>query len=411
MPRQTLALVLALLILATSMTLTAGGRRPAASSLLPEQDLVEVHLVTPDGTPVRLDHATSMQFHDGALYVVEARRHQFEGPYDGTPRGRLLRVDLVGSVGVVRVLATGLADPLGLAVDQGGSIFVTEYERVRVLRGADWSIVASGLPTMSPDTTYLPGSDENDLENALQTAGLGDLQDFRTTGTMGLVPLGDGSILATQGIHGRPPDDPLLGDRDYEVDLSSSILRLREGESPIVVARGCRNCYDLAIAPQSSPYAGRTFATENMDAYRLRLQSGSHRTLLEGSTPADVGVLDALVEVDSATGRVRRVATVPPDGPSGAAVPTGMAFAPAAFSDALAGLPIVALYGGDYTDAWATPFRGYVVAMIPDDAGVGVTLPIAQGLTDPIDVTFAPDGALYVLEYKGGRLYRVAPEP
>lgn len=388
-----------------------GAAYPFPTAGLPGYVLEPVHVVDEDGAPTSFRFPTSLLFIGDRLFVVEAGRHGFQAPYDGVPQGRVLELTIDGNVASRRVVQSGLADPVGIAVF-GSDIMVSEYNQVRRLGAPADAPFAWGLPAQRPDTTYLPGSDENILEDTLADVGQGGMQDFDTTGTMGLAVL-DGRLIATQGSNGRPPDDPGLGERGYGSPLSSSVLALPGGKvsTSHVLGQGCRNCYDLAVAPADSPYAGRVFVTENTDAYRARVQSGSDRTVLGGSTPTDASVADALVELDLESGRFVRVATYRPTGQTGAAVPTGIAFVPESFSADLAGLPAVTILGGNWVNNPATPFRGEVVATVPDTTtGIGVSFTLAQGLDNPIDLTFSPEGALYVVEYLSGKLYRVVPE-
>lgn len=395
-----LLLPLALLaLLASAMPGLAG---PLSTSALPGHDLRMLHVKDADGMSTHLRFPTSIAFRGDELIVMEAGRYAFGEPFVGQSAGRILALDLSGNEARARVLATGLQDPVGLTVANDGTIYFTQYGVVSAL-GADGVVrtFASGLPPTRGDTTFVPTTDWNAGADVTSSVGLGAMFDLHTTGTLGLAFGPDGALYATQGLNGRPAEDPLLGGRDYAVDLSSSILRLDGGavSTDDTVARGCRNCYELAFAPAGSPYAGRLFATEATDFYSARVQAGSGRSVGE-STPADANVFDGLNEV--VDGRVRRVATFEAASPTLAAVPTGIAFAPAAFDERVAGLPIVTLWSG------VTP--GSIVAVLPDETGLGASVPLVLSVTTPIDLAFADDGTLYFVEFDTGRLFRLGPK-
>jgi hypothetical protein len=310
----------------------------------------------------------------------------------------------------VTTLADGLADPIGLAVDATGTIFFTQYGEISMINetGAVVSYT-TGLPSQKSDFVFVPVTDQE----AGHELGQGDLLDLDTTGTMGLAFAADGKLFALEAINGRPPDDPFVGERSYAVDYSSSLLTPVQGavDPSMVYARGCRNCLDLAIAPQGSPNAGSIYATENMGVYRARLQAGEERTVLQGSSAADANYMDDIVEITE--GNVRRVATVVPDSASLGAVPAGIAFAPLGFPAGGSSRIFVTVYSGlpESAPEDGADDRAYVAFVEPEPlSGLGPVVPFAVGFDFAIDIAFGPDGSMYVLEYFSGRIFRITPD-
>ncbi|HWG90657.1 MAG TPA: hypothetical protein VNZ52_07385 [Candidatus Thermoplasmatota archaeon] len=369
----------------------------------------EVLLTTPEGAPLALRYPTSLAFRGGDLLIVEGGRYAFAAPFEPhLAEGRILAVSLDGASGTARPLAEALADPVGIAVDGAGRIFFTHYGRISIL-GEDGTLTdyTVGLPPNTADLVYAPVDDGGAVGDLVLSTGQGDLIDVNTTGAYSLAFAPDGTLFSTQAANGRPPDDPGFGGRDYGTDYSSSILRPAPGivDPSIVYARGCRNCYDLAVTPE-----GALYASENVGFYRARLQAGSHRTALEGSSLLDANHLDSIVLVTE--GQVRRVATILPDSVTLGAAPTGLALAPPGFPSLTSSRLAVAIYSGipESSPEDGADDRGYVAFVEPEPVtGAGTVVPFLTGLDFPTDLTFGPDGALYVVEYFSGRLFRVTP--
>ncbi|HEV8360492.1 MAG TPA: hypothetical protein VGR28_08575 [Candidatus Thermoplasmatota archaeon] len=364
-----------------------------------------------------LVYPTSLAWRGGELLVIEQGRYPYAEPYAGQDVGKLraLTFGPDGAVVSARTLAAKLADPVGLTVGPAGDVWFTHFHGLARLpaesldRGAPVVVPHSwAYPSQTSDSLYAPvtGTFINTVFGFTPDPLAGD-----TTGPMGIAFDGQGRVLVAQGAHGRPPDDDGVRDvtgLDYDNPYSSSVLAppggpLAPGD---VVARGCRNCYDLAFAPPGNPHAGTLFITENVGPYRARLYAGANRSLLAGSTATDVNALDGVDVVDFATRTFRRAATFRPDGLLLGASPTGIAFAPPE-TPKHAHAMFVALWSG-FTPS--TQDRGEVAIVNPDpEHGLGVATPFVIGLDFPTDVAFGPDGALYVVEYASGRLWRVAP--
>jgi hypothetical protein len=88
---------------------------------------------------------------DGSLYVTTLPGGP--GEVDGKPAGRVLRILIL--TGEIRVLATGLDDPTGLAVSDTGDLYVCELQGDRV------SVIAAGTAEPRPYASVIfPGDVE-----------------------------------------------------------------------------------------------------------------------------------------------------------------------------------------------------------------------------------------------------------
>lgn len=409
-----LILSITFLAAAAQMGEAAVGSPGGVVVLSPRFHVEEVALVDGSGNPLALDHPTSLAFRGDELLVIEGGRYHYAAPFQPhLAQGRLVSFSLSGGTAVATPLLEGLDDPLGLAVGLDGAIYFTQYGRISRL-GPEGILQEHtvGLPPQVADFPYAPVLPDDSALDVLRSVGQGDLIDVNTTGTMGLAFDADGTLYATQSANGPPPDDPFLGTRSYGVDYSSSVLTPFPGAAheSMVYARGCRNCYDLAVAPEGTPHAGQVFATENVGIYRLRAQAGQHRTAFEGSSLLDGNHADGVVV--ATPGQVRRVAVIPPDSITLGAAPTGIAFAPASFPAGTPSRIFIAVYGGlpESFPQDGADDRGFIATVEPEPVtGAGPVVPFAVGLDFPTDLAFGPDGALYVVEYFSGRLFRIVP--
>lgn len=408
----TAAIIAGVLLIGFPGGMGTGPSQGPAGIVIPQGGFVieEIQLTDGAGSPVALAYPTSLAFNGSKLLVVEGGRYHFASPFTANlASGRLSSISLSGTQGTVSVLASDLKDPIGLGVSPTGTVYVTQYGEISQLWGGQLVPFTTGLPSQKSDFVYVPVTDQ-ELGHEL---GQGDLLDLDTTGTMGIAFAADGTMFGVQAINGRPPDDPVLGSRSYAVDYSSSILTPGAGvaDPSMVFARGCRNCFDLAIAPEGTPWAGSVFATENMGFYRARLQAGQERTFLEGSSLADANYADDVVLVSA--GQVARAATVVPNSATLGAVPTGIAFAPSSFPAGSASRMFITVYSGlpESGPEDGSDDRAYVAFVEPEPVtGLGPVVPFALGLDFAIDLAFGPDGSMYVLEYFSGRIFRITPE-
>lgn len=388
-------------------------------------------VVTEAGWGVELVHEqlsfpTNIEAKDGRLLVLEAGRYHYAEPYDPNAGGcdkaagqsmncgQLTELALTsdGSVADERTVVEGLADPIGLEVAPNGDVYLTQYNNLSRIPAQAFDSPAAleehstGYPSQTFDFAYAP------VTGTHVTSALGEAINPNTTGPMGLaVHPETGQLHVSTGYHGPPPDDPVVRDvsgQGYDNPYSSSVLAPGEGaiSSEDVVARACRSCFDLGFAPEEHEHEGELFITENVGPYRLRASPGGDRTPLEGSTPADWNLLDGVNHVDTDTGQITRVVSFRVDGAIAGVAPTGIEYAPPAFG-AHAGEMFVTQMSGFVP---MTDDRGHVVVAHPDfTTGVGVREHLVNGLDHPIDLAFGPDGAMYVLEFFDGQLWRFTP--
>lgn len=370
----------------------------------------------------KLSFPVNIEFKDERLLVLEAGRYHYADDYDpeagecDKPAGQLMNCGELteltlaadGSVADERTVVDGLADPIGLEVAPNGDVYLSQYNQVDVVPDAEFddpdpstTTHSTGYPAQKADYVYLPVT--GDHVTALNP---------NTTGPMGLAfEPGTGQLHVSQAYGGTPPDDPIVRDVSglgYDNPYMSSVIAPEEGEiSPEdVVARACRNCFDLTFAPEDSERAGELFLSENVGPYRLRASPGEGRTPLEGSTPADWNVLDGVNHADLDTGQVTRVTTFRTDSGIVGITPTGLEFSPSDFEAGGSEL-FVTLMSGFVP---MTDDRGQVVVAHPDfTTGVGAREYFVSGLDHPIDIAFGPDGAMYVIEFFDGQLWRIAP--
>jgi glucose/arabinose dehydrogenase len=359
-----------------------------------------------------LRYPVSLAERDGRILVVEAGRYHYAGAYAGQDAGRLreLAVDSEGVVTSDRTVLRDLADPVGLAVATTGDVYLTQYGEVLHVEAESFdsdrptsTTHSTGYPPQTTDFPYPPGT--GDAADPAVKAVFG----VDTTGAMGLALDDEDQLYVLAGVDGPAPDDPVVREltgQGYHDAYSSSLLAPTGG--PLtpdqVAARGCRNCLGLAQAPPSHAHAGLLFATENTGPYRGRATAGPGRSAAEGSSTSDLSVLDGINVADLAAGTFRRVAHIRSDSATLGAVPAGLAFAPEDFP-AVGGELLVALFSGYAPEL---DNRGEIHVVHPDlEHGLGTTLPFVVGLDFPTDVLPAADGALYVVEFFNGTLYRM----
>lgn len=397
----------------------APGVSQGPENILVHDDGWEIELVDD-----ALSFPTHIAFKDGDLLVVEAHRYHYVEPYDPDAGacdkaagqlmncGELTQLTLAndGSVADRRTLADGLADPVGLEVAPNGDVYFTQYNDVSrvpdvAFDDSDPTVEehSTGYPSQTFDFAYAP------VTGTHITSRVGEALNPNTTGPMGLAFHPDtGQLQVTTGYHGPPPDDPVVRDVSglgYDNPYSSSVIAPGEGEiSPDdVAARACRSCFDLGFAPDGHDHDGELFATENVGPYRMRASPGENRTPLEGSTPADWNLLDGVNHVDLSTGQITRVVSFRVDGVIAGVAPTGIAFAPSDFEGGGSELFLTLMSGF----VPMTDDRGQVVIAHPDfTTGVGQREYFVSGLDHPIDLAFAPDGSMYVIEFFDGQLWR-----
>lgn len=167
------------------------------------------------------------------------------------------------------------------------------------------------------------------------------------------------------------------------------------GQNQAIWARGLRNPYTFAVRSDGRIHINDV-GQSAFEEVNLGVAGGNYGwPLTEGkrtsgqSVPQDY--VDPLLAYDRSGGTI-----------------SGPSIAGAAFYEAPDGAtnPFPATFDGDYLFSdWGS---GFVATM--DVASRSVT-PLATGLSGPVDLTVAPDGSLYVLEYAAGRITRLSSQP
>ncbi len=269
----------------------------------------------------------------------------------------------------IQQFAAGLTLPLGLAW-VGDELFVSEQGRVLALRDDDGDgaadtqrVVVSRLPSF--------GQHSND----------------------GLALGGDGFIYMGQGS---------TCDHCVETDpRSGTILRFRpDGSELTVYARGLRNPYDLAFNAN-----GDLFATDNGRDDLGRNEPGEELNLIQSGQ--NYGWPDCWPGRAAAAcaGSVQPVITFTAHtSANGLVFYNGGEFPPEYIGSAfVAILGPVNLFPDD-------PERGVMrVQLVRNGAGYTATREWFLDLPDgrPVDLTFAPDGGLYVADWENGLILRI----
>jgi hypothetical protein len=287
------------------------------------------------------------------------------------------------------VVATGLDNPRGLTFGADGTLYVAEAGRGGsgpcfvnsepnlVCLGATGAITQVRQGTQTRIATGLP---------SLAGAGGGG-----ATGPNDVSVLGNGGVHFSLGL-GAPPSAVAAGGPIAGSGMASlNRLNGRSGGSTAIASLAA---HEAAANPDGT----------DLDTNPYGVLALPGRTFV-----ADAGA-NALLEV-SASGRVWTVAAFPPTpvnfpfpGFPMDAVPTSVAQGPDG-----------ALYVGQLT-GFPFPVGGSTVWRIGDSGPV----PFRTGFTNVVDITFGPDGSLYVVEIDSsslrfppemiGSLIRVAPD-
>ncbi|MDP9370320.1 MAG: ScyD/ScyE family protein, partial [Chloroflexota bacterium] len=264
------------------------------------------------------------------------------------------------------VVATGLANPRGVAVADDGSVYVAEAG----LGGSD----PFESPAFGPSTRGTSGQVSRiapDGTKAAVATGLPSfaLGGFEVVGPAGLVAAQGSLWLATShyvpGLEPRPNE--------------AAVLRIDPASGAVVTVG------DLGAAERESNPDG--FIIES-DPYGMVLGADGNLYVAEAGA-------NALYQVDPASGQLSRVtvfAGLPGTEPNPARnnltesdpVPTGIAAAPdgSLYVGFLSGFPFL-------------PGTAKVVRVAPD----GTTSDAVTGVTALVDVELGPDGLLYVVEF------------
>jgi hypothetical protein len=275
------------------------------------------------------------------------------------------------------VVATGLANPRGMAFAADGTLYVAEA-----------GVGGEGPCAMGPEgneecfgasggVTRVSGSaQERVLDGLASRAAAGGMN---ATGPNDVSVAGD-TLYVLIGFGGDPASRVDLGTGD---DQFGYLLRADDGgPTPVVDVAG----YETANNPDKGPLDANPFALEMTDGEGVIVDAGMNALLRLG----EGGTLSTLAVFPDEMAKAPDGAEIPMN-----AVPIGVAIADdgSYFVGQLTGVPF--------------PPGGARVFKVP--AGGGDPTVVYEGFTNIIDIALAPDGSLYVLEFNRGGILNINP--
>jgi glucose/arabinose dehydrogenase len=208
----------------------------------------------------------------------------------------------------------------------------------------------------------------------------------------GLVVGPDGQLYVAVGSTSNLGEAP-------ETELSGTILRIApDGSSVDVVARGFRNPFDLAFAPD-----GELFCTDNAPDVPVRSADDAPDELNHVIEGRDYGHPDVWDEPPEGSEVVGPVAALPAH-----AAATGIAFFTGPQAGEFEGDALIATWG---PGLGRSSYTHNVLRVSLERVGEtyrGDVHPFVTGLDRPTDVVIAPDGAVIVSDHVGKSVYRVS---
>lgn len=296
---------------------------------------------------------------------------------------------------VITVLATDLHNPRGLNFAPNGFLYVAEAGG-NGTASTDCGAMGDGQTKCSANTGSVT---RIDLESGEWTRVLNDLPSLISpngtangaTGPHDISFNGLGNGYITIGLGG----DPNNRERYFGSAGENYGLLTRSNPSGKVRATSDIAGYENennpdGFVPDSNPYGVLTLSG------RVVIADAGGNDLIQVAANGDISTLAVFPRVSRPS---------PPGPPSVQAVPTSVAMGPDGY------LYVGQLTGGPFTVGIANVYR------VPARGG---TPEVAySGFTNIIDVTFGPDGSLYVLEIArnaipdfggGGRLVRITPD-
>ncbi len=207
----------------------------------------------------------------------------------------------------------------------------------------------------------------------------------------GIVAGPDGLLYVAVGSTSNLGEEP-------ETELSGTILRIApDGSRVEVVARGFRNPFDLAFAPD-----GELFCTDNAPDVPVRAADDAPDELnhvIEGRDYGHPAFWDELPEDSSIVGPVAAL-------PAHAAA-TGITFFTGPQAGEFEGDALVATWGPGLGRSSYTHNVLRISLEPQGETFSGTVHPFVTGLDRPTDVVIAPDGAVVISDHVGKLIYRV----
>ena len=183
-----------------------------------------------------------------------------------------------------------------------------------------------------------------------------------------------------------------------ETDLSGTILRIApDGSSVAVVARGFRNPFDLAFAPD-----GELFCTDNAPDVPVRSAHDAPDELNHVIEGRDYGHPDVWGEPPEDSPTEGLVAALPAH-----AAAAGITFFTGPQAGEFEGDALIATWGPGLGRSSYTHNVLRVSLEPRGETYTGQVHPFVTGLDRPTDVVVGPDGAVVISDHVGRRIYRM----
>lgn len=207
----------------------------------------------------------------------------------------------------------------------------------------------------------------------------------------GIVAGPDGLLYVAVGSTSNLGEEP-------ETELSGAILRIApDGSRVQVVARGFRNPFDLAFAPD-----GELFCTDNAPDVPVRAADDAPDELNHVIEGRDYGHPTVWRQPPEGSPVVGPVAALPAH-----AAATGITFFTGPQAGEFAGDALVATWGPGLGRSSYTHNVLRVTLEPEGETYTGDVHPFVTGLDRPTDVVIAPDGAVVISDHVGKLIYRV----
>ncbi len=207
----------------------------------------------------------------------------------------------------------------------------------------------------------------------------------------GIVAGPDGLLYVAVGSTSNMGEEP-------DTELSGTILRIApDGSRVEVVARGFRNPFDLAFAPD-----GQLFCTDNAPDVPVRSADDAPDELNHVIEGRDYGHPNVWGEPPEGSAVVGPVAALPAH-----AAATGISFFTGPQAGEFQGDALIATWGPGLGRSSYTHNVLRVSLEPQGETYTGQVHPFVTGLDRPTDVVIAPDGAVVISDHVGKQIYRV----